>query len=455
MVEQAGGGVPPADVSPASASAPDVAATGVAATGVTATGVTAAPLVPLRRNRAFAFFWTAQVLSFTGSQISELAIPLTAVLVLAASPSQMGFLTAMEALPSLLVGLLLGVVVDRVRRGPLLIWCNLAQAAVVATIPVAAWWGILTLGQLYVVVFVAGSLALGYALAHSAYIPVLVDRRQLATANAGVELSDSVTATIGPGLGGLLVQWLTAPFAVAVDAVSFLVAALLQLWARRPEPPPPTPARLGASLREGLSAFRRHRGVVALTMAKGIPDFFHWGLLALFVLYAVRELHLSAATIGLIAMVGSLGPVLAGAIAAPVSRRYGAAWTSVIATVLFGGAGLLTPIAAGPPWLVVTVVALGQFLGGLGVVYLIIVRATIVQRSVPPHLLGRVGAVIRLIEWGPGPVGGIVGGLLGELVGLRTGLFVLAAGALLGVPWIAVAAARGHLDLEPDEAPSG
>jgi hypothetical protein len=326
---------------------------------------------------------------------------------------------------------------------------------VLVTIPIAAWWHVLTLVQLYVVVFVAGSLALGYALTHSAYIPVLVDRRQLASANSSVELSDSVTAAVGPGLGGVLVQWLTAPFAVGVDAASFVVAGVLQLWARRREPPPPPPARLGASLREGLTAFARHRGVVALTMAKAIPDFFHWGALALYVLYAVRELHLSPATIGLIAMVGSLGPVLAGAIAAPVSRRCGTGWTSVLATVLFGGAGLLTPLATGPSWLVVTMVAIGGFLGGLGVVYLIIVRATMMQQSVAPHLLGRVGSVMRLIEWGPGPIGGILGGLLGTAIGLRAGLFVLAAGGLLGLPWIAVAATRGHLALDPGEAPYG
>ena len=418
----------------------------------------AGPAVPLWRNRPFVFFWTAQLLSNLGTQVSELAIPLTAVLLLSATPTEMGVLTAMEALPSLVLGLFLGILVDRVRRGRLLLWCNVGQGVLIGTIPVAALLGVLTLPHLYVVTFAAGGLALAYGLAHTAYIPVLVtDPRQLTAANSSVSLSDSVTAVGGPGLGGLLVHLLTAPIAVAVDAASFLVAAVLQRAGLRTDPrpaPPETGARgLGASLREGFAAFARHRGVVALTMAKAIPDFFHWGALALYVLYAVRELHLSAATIGLIAMVGSLGPALAGTIAAPVSRRYGAAWTSVLATILFGSAGLLVPLAAGPSWLVVTLVALGQFLGGLGVVYLIIVRATMLQQSVGPHLLGRVGAVMRLIEWGPGPVGGIVGGLLGTALGLRTGLVVLALGGLLGLPWIVVAAARGHLRLTQDDVP--
>lgn len=413
--------------------------------GEPAVGVAARP-VPLRRNRAFAYFWVAQVLSNTGTQVSELAVPLTAVLVLSASPGDMGVLTAMEALPSLVLGLLLGVLVDRVRRGRLLVWCNVGQGLLIGTVPVAALLGVLTLPQLYVVTFAVGGLALAYGLAHTAYVPVLVtDGRQLTAANGSVALSDSVTAVGGPGLAGVLVQLLTAPIAVAVDGLSFLLAAVLQRAGRPADPPPVPGGGLGLSVREGLRAFGRHRGVVALTMAKGIPDFFHWGALALYVLYAVRGLHLSAATIGLIAMIGSLGPALAGVIAAPVGRRFGIGWTSVLATVLFGGANVLTPLAGGPTWRVVATVALGQFLCGLGVVYLIIVRATVLQRSVPPHLLGRVGAVIKLIEWGPGPVGGLVGGLLGEQYGLRTGLVVLGLGGLLAVPWIAVTALRGRL----------
>jgi MFS family permease len=402
--------------------------------------------VPLRRNRPFAYFWVAQLLSNTGTQVSELAIPLTAVLVLSATPADMGALTAMEALPSLVLGLLLGVLVDRVRRGRLLVWCNLGQGVLIGTIPLAALLGVLTLPQLYAVTFAAGGLALAYGLAHTAYVPVLVtDERQLTAANGSIALSDSVTAVGGPGLAGVLVQLLTAPLAVALDGASFLVAAVLQAAGRRADPPPPPAGGLGLglSVREGVRAFVRHRGLVALTVAKGIPDFFHWGVLALYVLYAVRELHLSAAAIGLVAMIGSVGPVLAGVIAGPVSRRFGIAWTSVLATVLFGGADVLTPLAAGPTWLVMATVAVGQFAAGLGVVYLIIVRATLTQQAVPPHLLGRVGAVMRLVEWGPGPVGGLVGGLLGEQLGLRAGLVVLGLGGLLAVPWIATTAARG------------
>ncbi|WP_185442857.1 MFS transporter [Kribbella qitaiheensis] len=407
--------------------------------------------VPLRRNRPFAFFWVAQLLSNAGTQVSELAIPLIAVLTLSAGPTAMGVLTALEALPSLLLVLFLGVLVDRVRRGRMLFWCNLAQGLLIASIPLAAAFDLLTLPQLYVVTFLVGGFALAYGLAHNAYVPVLVtDRRQLTAANSSIALTDSITAVAGPGLGGVLVQLLTAPVAVAVDSASFLVAAVLQALGRGPDPVPATRTRFGLSLREGFAAFRQQRGVFAITAGKGTFDFFHWGTIALYILYAVRELGLSAAEIGVIAVMGSVGPLLAGLITPRVCRTFGTTWTSIVAAVLLGG-NLLIPLATGPDPTVIVTIGAGQLLLGLGVVYLIIVRSTMLQHEVAPELLGRVGSVIRLVEWGPGPVGALAGGLLGSTLGLRPALLVLGIGGLSAVPWIAVAAKRGHLTLPPDD----
>jgi hypothetical protein len=412
-------------------------------------GDSAGAAVPLRRNRPFAFFWVAQLLSNAGTQVSELAIPLIAVLTLSAGPTAMGVLTALESLPSLLLVLFLGVLVDRVRRGRMLFWCNIGQGLLIATIPVAAAFEVLTLMQLYAVTFVVGGLALAYGLAHNAYVPVLVpDRRQLTAANSSIALTDSITAVAGPGLGGVLVQLLTAPVAIAVDSASFLVAALLQALGRGPDPTPATRTRFGLSLREGFAVFRRQRGVFAITAGKGTFEFFQWGIIALFILYAVRELGLSAAEIGAVAVLGSFGPLLAGLITPKVSRTFGTTWTSVVAAVLLGG-NLLIPLAAGSDPVVIITIGFGQFLLGLGVVYLIIVRSTMLQREVAPGLLGRVGAVIRLVEWGPGPFGGLAGGLLGSALGLRPALLLFGIGSLSAVPWIAVAVARGHLRL-PD-----
>jgi hypothetical protein len=407
------------------------------------------PTVPLRRNRPFAFFWVAQLLSNAGTQVSELAIPLIAVLTLSAGPIAMGVLTALESLPSLLLVLFLGVLVDRVRRGRMLVWCNLAQGVLIATIPLAAAFDLLTLPQLYAVSFLVGGFALAYGLAHNAYVPVLVpDRRQLTAANSSIALTDSITSVTGPGLGGILVQLLTAPVAVAVDSASFLVAAFLQTLGRGPDPAPTTRSRFGLSLREGFTVFRQQRGIFAITAGKGTFEFFQWGIIALYILYAVRGLGLSAAEIGITAVVGSLGPLLAGLITPRVSKTFGTTWTSIVGAVLLGG-NLLIPLAAGPDPVVIVTIGLGQLLLGLGVVYLIIVRSTMLQQEVAPELLGRVGAVIRLVEWGPGPFGGLAGGLLGSAIGLRPALVILGIGSLSAVPWITVAAVRGHLTV-PD-----
>jgi hypothetical protein len=407
--------------------------------------------VPLRRNRPFAFFWSAQLLSNAGTQVSELAIPLIAVLTLSAGPAAMGVLTALEALPSLLLAVFLGVFVDRIRRGRMLFWCNIGQGLLIGTVPLAAAFDLLTMMHLYLVTFSVGALALAYGLAHTAYIPALVtDRRQLTAANSSIALTDSVTAVAGPGIGGLLVQLLTAPVAIAVDSASFLIAAVLQASGRGPDPLPATEkSRFGLSARAGFAAFRRQRGIVAITVGKGSFDFFHWGVIALYILYGVRELGLSAAAIGAIAVLGSLGPLLAGLITTPVSRRFGTTWTSVVAAVLLGG-NLLIPLASGPDLLVIATIGLGQLLLGLGVVYLIIVRSTMLQRTVEPGMLGRVGSVIRLVEWGTGPLGGLFGGLLGSALGLRPALLLLGIGTLSAVPWVAIAAARGYLSV-PDE----
>ncbi|HET6293391.1 MAG TPA: MFS transporter [Kribbella sp.] len=407
-------------------------------------------MIPLRRNRPFAFFWSAQLLSNAGTQVSELAIPLIAVLTLSAGPAAMGVLTALEALPSLLLALFLGVLVDRVRRGRMLFWCNIGQGLLIGTVPLAAAFDTLTMAHLYVVTFAVGSLALAYGLAHTAYIPALVtDRRQLTAANSSIALTDSVTAVAGPGIGGVLVQLLTAPVAIAVDSASFLVAAVLQAMGRGPDPAPISKSRFGLSLREGFAAFRGRPGIVAITAGKGSFDFFQWGVIALYILYGVRELGLSPAEIGAIAVLGSLGPLLAGLITTPVSRRFGTTWTAVVAAVLLGG-NLLIPFAGGPHLVVIATIGIGQLLLGLGVVYLIIVRATMLQRAVEPELLGRVGSVIRLVEWGMGPLGGLFGGLLGSVLGLRPALLVLGIGTLSAIPWVAVAAARGHLAV-PEE----
>jgi MFS family permease len=402
--------------------------------------------LPLWRNRSFATFWVAQTLSYTGSQVSEFAIPLTAALVLGATAGQMGVLGAAEMMPPLGLGLLAGVVVDRFRRASLLFWCSVGQGVLLATIPIAAASGILELPQLYAVAFLGGSLALVYGFAATAYIPILVDRRQLGAANSAMSLSDTVPSVVGPGLAGLLVQMLTAPVAVAADAISFVVAAALLLGARRSEPDPAPAGHLATSVRDGLMDFLKRPGLWVPTAALGSHGVFYGGIVALYVLYVVRELGITPATLGLILAMATVGPALAAILAAPMTRRLGYGWTAGIAAALFV-ANLLIPLAGGPLWLVVLLLIIARAVVGLGAVLLQIIRSTVLQQTVPTERMGRVNAIINLVEWGMLPLGSLAGGLLGQLLGLRLALFVLAAGGLTALLWIIFAALRKQLPM--------
>lgn len=397
--------------------------------------------VPLWRNRAFSVFWLAQGISFTGTQVTEFAVPLTGALVLGASAAQMGVLSSAETLPPLVFGLVAGVVVDRVRRAPLLVWCGLGQGLALATVPLAAWLGVLTLPQLIVVAFVAASLALLYGLAAPAYVPVIVDRTQLAAANSAMTLSDTVPSVVGPGLAGVLVQLLTAPIAVAADAVSFAVAAVLLLATRQPEPAPVAGQRLVHSIREGLADFLREPGIWAPTAALGTSALFYGGILALYILYLVRELRLTPALLGLVLAVATFGPVLAAVLAPPVTRRFGRRWPSVAAGTM-AAANLLVPLAGGPLWLVIIALVLARGLVGLGAVFLILARLSLMQETLPSESFGRVSGIVNVVEWAPLPIGSLIGGVLGQALGLRPALVVLAVGSMASMVWVLLGARR-------------
>lgn len=402
-----------------------------------------AGFLPLWRNREFSILWIAQSISYTGSQVSEFAIPLAAALMLGANAGQMGVLSAAELLPPLVLSLAAGVAVDRFRRSPLLIWCGLGQAALLPTVPLAAKLNILSLWQLYAVAFNTGSLGLVYGMAAAAYLPVLVERRQLVAANSAIVLSDTAPSVLGPGLAGVLVQLFSAPIAVAVDAFSFLVAATLLLGARRPEAPRAPSSPPACSMRDAMAGFLERPGLWGPTAALGSHGLFYGGILAIFILYAVRELRLTPSLLGLIFAVSTLGPALAAFAAPRFTHRFGYGWPQVVAAALFG-ANLLIPLAGGPIWLIVPLLVTARALVGQGAVFLQIGRSAVLQRTVPSDQIGRVNAIIQLVEWGALPIGSLAGGLLGQLLGLRPALFVLAAGGLTAVPWIALAVVRAR-----------
>lgn len=380
-----------------------------------------------------------------GGQVSELAIPVTAALVLAATPAQMGVLEAVATAPLLLFGLLAGGVLDRTRRRPFLIWTGVGRALVLAAIPAAFWLGSVRIELLYVIGFVVGSLTVFAEVAQAAILPVLVGRQRLVEANSRLSLSDSITSVVGPGIGGLAIQLFTAPVAILADSVAFAIAAALTATVRVDESSGPVAEShrpLWRSIAGGLGFVVREPVLRALAGSAGTFQLFYGGLLALYVIFVTRDLALSPAMLGLIYAVASLGPIAAALIVGPAVRRLGAGRAILISGLLAAVANLLVPVAGGAVWWVLALLVAGRGLVGLGAVVSGIARSSIRQGLTPHELQGRVAATMRLIEWGPLPIGSLLGGLLATEIGVRPALYAAAAGTLLSLPWLLAAGLR-------------
>ncbi len=403
------------------------------------------PVAGLWRHPDFLKLWAGQTVSLCGSEVTALALPLTAVLVLKAGPAQMGLLRAIESVPALLVALLAGVWVDRVRRRPLLIGANLGRAALLGSIPVAASLGLLRLDVLYIVAFAAGTLAVVFSVAYSAFFPSLVAPEHLVEGNTKLEMSRSVAQIAGTGLGGTLVQLLTAPVAIAVDAFSFVVSALSIAAIRAPETrPAPRGGRRGiqGEIGEGLRVMGGDGLLRALTGSTAVINLFAGIQNTLYVLYAIRTLHLSPALLGLVGAVysacGLLGVVLGGW----VVRRRGVGPTITGAALLIGVSSLLLPAAAGPSSASVALFAGGMGLMGIGDAVYNINASSLRQAITPRGAQGRVAASMRMVILGGQVVGAFLGGILGGWIGLRPMLAVAGAGMLLGFVWLVLSPAR-------------
>ncbi|HLE78744.1 MAG TPA: MFS transporter [bacterium] len=394
------------------------------------------PTVELWRHADFLKFWAAQSVSVFGSQFTNLAIPLIAALRLQATPAQMGVLTAVETAPFLLIGLLAGVWVDRWRRRPVLIAGDVGRAVVLLSIPAAAFAGALTMGQLYVVGALIGVLTVFFDVAYQAYLPSLVGRTQLIEGNSKLEVSRSTAQVTGPGLAGVLIQALSAPIVIVLDAFSFLVSGILIGVIRRREAVPQRSARapMLAEVREGLGVVFGSPLLRNIAGATGTSNFFASALFSIFILYATRDLAMTPAAIGLVGSIGSLGALAGALTGGRLGRRFGVGPT-IVGSILTGGLGFLL-VALATPSTAVAVLAGGGVLGSFGAVVYNINQVSLRQAITPMRLQGRMNATMRFIVWGTMPLGGLVGGYLGEILGLRPAIAVTAAGGTLAFLWV-------------------
>jgi MFS family permease len=383
----------------------------------------------LWRHADFLKLWGAQTVSQFGTQVSLLALPLAAVLVVDASAFQVALLGAAVMVPWLLFALPAGVWVDRMPRRPILVVADLGRAAVLASIPLAYAFDALTMAQLYAAAFASGTLTVFFDVAYQSYLPSLVGREQLVDGNAKLEISRAGASVAGPGLGGVLVAAVTAPYAVAVDAASFLASALLLFRIRVPEEPPEPEmhASLRRELVDGLRyVFRDPRWRALMGYVASVNYFFAVAE-SIFIVYAVRDLGLSATTIGLVFTLSNLGGIAGAILVGAASQRLGVGRTLVVAGLLGGPPLLLVPLA--PESFPIPFLVAGWLLLSLGVVMYNVTAISLIQALTPERMLGRMNASRRFVVWGTIPLGSVTGGALASAIGLRETILVGAIGA--------------------------
>ena len=388
-------------------------------------------------NAEFTKLWVGYSISRVGSEITILALPLTAVLLLGAGATETGLLVAARQAP-VVFGLFVGVWVDRHRRKPMLIGGSLASAVAIGSVPLAAAFGGLSLWQLYAVSLVVGGFAIVTATARSALVPALVGRPELVAANSRLQAADSVAQVAGPSVGGLLVQTLTAPIAMAVDAASFLVAAVWVALMRVEEVVKSRHGRRGflEEIREGVRWLRDHevllRAVVAITLAN--VEWF--AVQALLVVYATRELHLSPSILGLSLAAAGPASIIGAAIAGPLIARIGLGPVMIVALVFEAASRLLLPFAGGDEIAAAVVLAITQAFVGITVPLWSISLRTLQQAVTPDRLLGRVYSATSFMQFIVAPPAALAAGVLGDTIGLRPTLFIAGVIAIVAVIYL-------------------
>lgn len=395
----------------------------------------------LWRNPRFRRFWAGQSISEFGDRITELALPLIAVTALGASANQVAWLTALIWTPNLL-GIFLGAWVDRrVHKRRLMVLADLVRGAVLLSLPVAYLLDAVSLGQLYAVALLTGAAAVLFGTAYPPFFVQLVPRSSYVEANSKLSTSRSVSYVVGPAVGGGLVQALTAPVAVVVDALSYLASAFLigriPLGEHRADTDETAVPSLFRRAGEGLAFVGRHPVLRAgLGCASTVNFFTFVAGSGLMVLFASRVLGLSAGIIGLAMGIGSTGALLGAVIAPRVSRRIGVGRSIVVGAVLFPAPIAIAACAGGPLWARAGALAAAKFLSGVGVMLFDVNLNSLQTSVIPDGMRSRVAGAYSTLNYGIRPVGAIVGGLLATVFDLRTALLVGAVGGALSLLWL-------------------
>jgi MFS family permease len=391
----------------------------------------------LWRHADFLKLWAGQTVSELGSVVTRTAIPLVALLVLGAGPNEMALLVVAASLAVLLVGFFAGAWVDRLKRRPLLIGTDAIRAVLLFSIPIAYVAGALRMEQLYVVIFVEACLGSLFDAAYPAYVPSLIGVDRVVDGNSKLATSSSLAEIGGPGLAGALVQVVSAPFAILVDAVSFAVSAISLQLIRSPEPARPvreTPTPIRREIVEGLQLVLRHRLLLPLALRSIVAHVAGSFYGVLYVIYLLQDLHLSPFLLGVVVSAGGVGSLVGSLFAARVIERFGLGpaliWTAIGASVL----GVLTPLAQGPLLLATAMVFIPQLVGdGLQTIEGV-AELSLIQGVIPDRALGRVNATLEVFSHGIAyPIGALAAAVVAGWIGVRGGIALGWAGMAISI----------------------
>jgi MFS family permease len=379
----------------------------------------------------FRRLWIGETVSQFGSAVSMLALPLVAILVLHASTFEVGLLGTFESLAFLLVGLPAGAWVDRMRFRWVLITNDILRFVALGSIPLAQLLGALTIGQMYVVALVVSVCTVFFDVAYQSYLPELVSREELVEGNSKLQASESVAQVAAPAAGGGLVQLLSAPYAVLVDALSFLWSAawIRSIQARVPKPARKPDRHLGREIAEGLRFVVGNRMLRSIATCTSVGNFFTSLGFSMFYILLARNLHLSPGVIGLISAVPAVGGLAGSLVAARIAKRFGQGPTICASALLYAMPMFVFPFLR-RDWTLGLMVLAQIMFWSAGVVYNI-TQVSFRQGLCPPYLLGRMNATIRFLVWGTMPLGSLAGGILGATVGVRAALLIGAIGGVL------------------------
>jgi MFS family permease len=378
-------------------------------------------------DRDFVKLWAGQTVSLVGTQVTQFAMPLVAVLTLNATVFQVGLLFAVRFIPVILLSLFAGVWLDRRRRRPVLIVCALGNAGFIALVPVASAAGFLSIGLLYVVTALVGTLNMVFDVGALSYVPQLVEPRRLAESNGRIQASTAFAGVSGPALAGLLIGLITAPITLTADAVSYLFSAFGLISITKPEPYPEIPAErpsIPRSIAEGFSAVYGSRLLRSLLTQSTALNLFYGSFITIFVVYAVRSLRLSPFQLGIVMGSAAFGGLFGALFATRIRDAIGFGRAMTVATLCMAAAPLLLLIPRHASLATMLILIAGQLSYGACISMFNVNAITLRQVVTPKRLLARMNATYRMLLFGVAPVGGVMGGLLGGAFGLRSGLVI-------------------------------